>query len=275
MPDLVSVLIPARNEPYLQQTIHDVLAKAVGPVEVVVTLDGYWPNPPLAADARVTLIHRTKPLGMRAALNSAAQAARGRYLLKLDAHCLLAMGWDEELKRAHQPQWVQIPRRLRLDPDRWTLTDAHKRPVDYERLTYPADDRDGVRGRVWEERAVERAGVMIDETPTMQGSCYFLRRSYWDMLELLDADNWGSFRLEAQEISLKVWLSGGAVMVNKHTSYAHWHKPKSHGRGYRLDTDDQQQALDYSRRFLSGRPWHKQTRDLLWLIQHFQMPGWP
>ena len=39
-----SVLIPARNEPYLVKTIEDVFQKAAGEIEVIAVLESYWPE---------------------------------------------------------------------------------------------------------------------------------------------------------------------------------------------------------------------------------------
>ena len=50
---LVSIIIPSRNEPFLQHTIDDILAKAAGEIEVIVVLDGYWPTFELKQDPRV------------------------------------------------------------------------------------------------------------------------------------------------------------------------------------------------------------------------------
>jgi len=40
----VSVLIPARKEPYLLQTIDDLFANAAGEIEVITVLDGPLPD---------------------------------------------------------------------------------------------------------------------------------------------------------------------------------------------------------------------------------------
>ena len=45
---MLSVIIPARNEIYLQKTIDSVLSAAKGEIEVIAILDGYWPDPPVS-----------------------------------------------------------------------------------------------------------------------------------------------------------------------------------------------------------------------------------
>ena len=132
----VSVIIPARNEVFLGKTIEDLLTKSVGEIEIIAVLDGYWPQPKIPDDDRLILIHRGSPLGMRAAINAAAAIAHGKYLMKCDAHCMFAPGFDEVLKADCEENWIVIPRRLRLDAENWCIEESskHKVPIDYEYL---------------------------------------------------------------------------------------------------------------------------------------------
>lgn len=102
----VSVIIPARNEPYLQQTIDDLFSKAKGEIEIIVVLDGWWPFQPLKDRPNLILIHRGSPQGMRPAINSAARISKGEYLLKCDAHCMFDEGFDEKLKKDCEIDWT-------------------------------------------------------------------------------------------------------------------------------------------------------------------------
>src|SRR3990167_3792893 len=93
MSSKLSVIIPSRNEQFLPRTVADILAKAVGEIEVIAVLDGYWPidgdsHLLLPDDKRLHIIHRGKPRGMRAAINAAAGIAKSQYLMKCDAHCM-------------------------------------------------------------------------------------------------------------------------------------------------------------------------------------------
>lgn len=277
----VSVLIPSRNEQFLVPTVKDVLSTAAGDVEVVVTLDGYWEHL-LPSDKRVTVIHRGKPLGMRRGINAAVACSTGEFVMKLDAHCALASGWDETLKADCDEQWVVVPRRYSLDPEAW----ARKRgrtPIDYQYLSYPdnAGDRGGpgLHGRTWNERNrdAKLKKIEIDDLMTAQGSSYFMRRSYYEWLGLLDYDRWGSFGSEFQEVGFKAWLSGGRVVRNKKTWYAHLHKGKKYGRGYSLGRHDADKAVAYANTWLhDASGWEKQTRPFEWMVRHFwPVPGWP
>ena len=281
IPGRVSVVIPSRNEQFLVPTVKDILAHAAGDVEVVVTLDGYWEHE-LPADDRVIIIHRGKSHGMRAAINAAVACSSGQFIFKLDAHCSLAPGWDEALKADCDEDWVVVPRRYSLDAEAW----ARKRgrtPIDYLYLSYPDNKGDrggpGLHGRTWRERNHDPAlkHVEIDDLMTAQGSAYFMRRGYYEWLGLLDHARWGSFGSEFQEVGFKAWLSGGRVVRNKRTWYAHLHKGRKYGRGYPLGRNDANKAVAYANTWLhDGSGWQKQTRPFEWMIRHFwPVPGWP
>ena len=48
------------------------LSASRGEIEVIAVLDGYWPDPPIQDDKRVTLIHHVESIGQRQAINEAA-----------------------------------------------------------------------------------------------------------------------------------------------------------------------------------------------------------
>lgn len=236
---MLSVIIPSRVDQYLQQTIDDILQKAEEDIEIIVVLDGYWTK--LKDDPRVIIVHQGQQhdnFGMRAAIDAGMGLARGEYVMKIDEHCMLDRGFDRKLKADCADNWVVIPRRHRLDAEGWTIIEDGRPPVDYMYLEYPYlkpfDRTQGLHGELWKKQN----DIEIDDTPTMQGSCYFLKKSYWDELfpDGMDEENYGKFTQEAQEISMKVWLSGGEVKVNKKTWYAHFHKGTK-GKGYGFSTE--------------------------------------
>ncbi len=276
----VSIIVPSRNERFLPETVRDVLAKAQGDVEVLVVLDGYWPKPALPDDPRLIQIHRGVALGMRPAINDAAAAATGSYLLKLDAHCMVEDGFDVILKADCDRDWVVVPRRYRLDPIAWTWQDVGKPPIDYHYLSYPfervGDSSCGLHGTVWEQRAKARADVLLDDEMSSQGSCWFMHRDHWNRIAPLDIANYGNFIQEFQEIGLKTWLGGGQVKVNKRTWYAHLHKGKTYGRGYPMLGFNHERGRDFCTDYWMHDRWPQRVHDLRWLIEKFApVPSWP
>lgn len=288
----VSVLIPSKNEIYLNQTIQGLLDNAAGDIEIIVNLDGYWPtefiltsgeqkgvtfHQEMITDPRVLYIHRGEGRGMRTGINSAASLATGEYLLKSDAHCMYDKGFDEKLKADMQDNWIVIPRRKRLDADNWSIQDVGKPDVDYEFLSSPSHE--GAKGQIWNERIKERLDIPeyeIDEDLSFQGSCWFMKKDYyWNELDGMQVEGYGEFVREAQELGLKCWLSGGKVMINKRTWYAHLHKGPKYGRMYFIDKHGMVDGERYCDDYWFNNRYPKAIYDLAWLIERFSpVPGW-
>lgn len=283
MPDL-SILIPNRNSPFLVKTIDDLLAKASGEIEVIVNVDENWPQI-LSKDSRVTYIHPSAPIGMRQGINNCAKLARGKYIMKTDDHCMFAPGFDKVLIESHlSEKWVQIPRRYSLDAENWKINPD--RPYrDYHYLCYPAKGKshdDGMHGVEWWQRQRERTDPKydIDDTPSMQGSCWFMTKNYFDnFLHGLSEVGYGQFAQESQEIGNKTWLGGGAMRINKKTWYAHLHKGKQYGRMYSIPGFETEKVncTNWSARYWMNNQWPERIHDIAWLIdEKFPgMPTWP
>jgi glycosyltransferase involved in cell wall biosynthesis len=284
MSDKLSIVIPSRNEIFLTKTINDLLKNAKGDIEIIVNLDGYYPDSSeIVSDPRVIYLHKGEPKGMRAGINSAVAISKGRYVMKIDGHCMVGEGFDEILKGDMESNWVVIPRRKRLDAENWTIQDNGKPDVDYEYLSFPDNPTDfggpGLNGTIWTQRILERKDdprYEIDENMSFQGSCWFMEKDYFYKLDLMDEKNYGTFWNEAQEIGLKSWLSGGKVMTNKKTWYAHLHKGKKYGRGYKITNRTIEQGAMFTNKWPHNEAWDKQTIPFEWLIEHFwPLPGWP
>jgi glycosyltransferase involved in cell wall biosynthesis len=262
MINMLSIIIPARNEKYLNKTVEELLAKAASEIEIIIVLDGYWDVP--VADPRVRIIHRGKSRGMRNGINSAVAIAQGKYIMKIDAHCMVGQGYDVKLKADCEKNWVVVPRRKRLDPENWKLIEG--RPdIDYMYLSSE------LKGEQWKSKNEdpELKKIEIDDLMSSQGSCWFMHREYFYELELMDEENYGSFIREFQEIGLKCWLSGGRVIVNKKTWYAHWHKDN---RGYSLSAKESEKGATYVKKWLTGEAWPKATIPFSWLLEKFNPP---
>lgn len=286
---MVSVIIPSRVDEFLQQTIDDLLAKAGGVIEIIVILDGHWPNPVLKNDPRVIVIHHGTMhgnLGMREGINRGIAISKGEYIMKIDEHCMVDTSFDLKLIEDCEDNWVVIPRRYRLDADKWEVIEDGRPPIDYMFLDYPyktkGDVTDGLHGNEWKSKHFERKDILIDDLMSWQGSCYFMKRSYWDKIGPLDTSLYGTFTHESQEIGNKAWLGGGRLVVNKKTWYAHFHKGR-HGKGYGFSTEQYKKfsqekergrlaCIDY---WINNR-WEDRVHDFEWLIEKFwPVPNWP
>src|SRR3972149_8351255 len=97
---MLSIVIPSKNERFLERTIRDVLEKAAGKIEVFPVLDGYEPpREEIVVDPRVKYL-RLFPSTYskkRLAVNMVNEISSGEYLMSCDAHCMFDKGFDEIL----------------------------------------------------------------------------------------------------------------------------------------------------------------------------------
>lgn len=277
----VSIIIPSRNEKFLQATIDDLLAKAAGEVEILAVLDGWWPDPPLRDDARMVVLHRGEAQGMRPAINDAAQIATGRYLMKCDAHCMFAEGYDEALKSSCDEDWLMVPTRHAVDAETWTMKPRH---WNHHYLTYPYLPSQYGAGLhavtpAWDVNKIinaQRAQFPLDDLMSFQGSCWFQHTANFLRLGPLDHENY-YFYQEAQEIGLRQWMTGGKCVLNTRTWYAHYHKGNNAkhtsdgrvGRGFYLDLRKKRRSEAYSADFWVNDRHPGATRTFVSLVEQF------
>ena len=122
-------------------------------------------------------------------------------------------------------------------------------------------------------RERERKDFKIDDIQAFQGSCWFMSKKYYQRIGGLDG-RFGTFFQEPQEIGFKVWMSGGRMVINKHTWYAHWHKNVSSGHGF--SNQKKKEAFRYSTWYWMNDKWEGATRKMEDFIAfHWPIPSWP
>ena len=272
---MLSVVIPSRNELFLNKTIEDVLSKSVGDIEILPVLDGYEPDilidNPKVKYIRLPYKDYTQK---RQAINLAVSMAKGEYIMSLDAHCMMAKGFDEQLIKDHQPNWVQIPRRNRLDAENWALQAQcdDRPPIDYEYFMYPCKHgKDGLHGYKWDDRTLARWNIPIDDTMEFQGSCWFMTKEWFHKNNFMQIEGYTGWGQEAEQLGLTTWKNGGAVKTNKNTWYAHLHKGPTYGRMYNMSKSSTKRCNAFSYDF-----WVRKNKDFfISFIEKFMpIPNW-
>jgi hypothetical protein len=98
---------------------------------------------------------------------------------------------------------------------------------------------------------------------------------YWELNICDEAfGGWGS---QGIEVATKTWLSGGKVLVNHKTWYAHMFRTQGGDFGfpYKMSGKDQKKAQDYARNLFFNNNWPKQVHPLSWLLEKFwPVKGW-
>ncbi|RJR28662.1 glycosyltransferase family 2 protein [Candidatus Microgenomates bacterium] len=295
----LSILIPARNEMFLEKTIEDILSNIEGNTEIIAVLDGYKPDPPIVnSDPRVTLIYHPESVGQRAATNDAAKISKAKYVMKVDAHCSFDRGFDRKMVQEMHDDWTMVPQMRNLHAFDWVCKNGHRR---YQGPSGPCAEcgEETTRDIVWRAKdSPKSVSYCFDSTPhfqyfgdyskrpegqgditesmSLQGSCFMLtREKYWE-LDICD-ENFGSWGSQGIEVAAKTWLSGGRVMVNKKTWYAHMFRTQGGDFSfpYPISGRQQQKAKEFARDLFFNNNWPKQTRPLSWLIQKFwPVKGW-
>ena len=285
---MVSIIVPAYKDPYLQKTIHSLLSNAKGKIEVIVVLDGYILPAPLTSDSRVKIISFPENLGMRAAINAGISEAHGKFIMKCDSHCVFGSGFDKIMSQHSEENWLMIPRRYSVDELNWQRNE--KRPiVDYYYVNIPVVTKFfGTCFCIqdWNQRTKERRDPKydIDDTMIFQGSCWFAHRKYFmKRVGFLDdrPEAYGPFGGEQLEIGLKYWLGGGEIKVIKKTWYAHLLKRTRHYRAGLFPRDYKLNRDLVHRRAWTMKHWlENEELDVIhpfsWLVEKFwPVPSWP
>lgn len=272
---MLSVIIPSRQELFLDNTIRDVLSKATGEIEVIPILDGY--DTPRIEDPRVKYIHFKERNGMRVGINEGVALSQGEYIMKSDAHCMYEPGFDEKLKADCDDDWVVIPLRHRLDAAIWDFQPTTKPPFCYAYLDNPFRPERFFGNVNWlqKDRDPKLKEILIDDTMSFQGSCWFTKKSHFLRMGYFQIEPYWGWEQEPQELGNKTWLSGGRVVVNKKVWYAHLHKGKTWGRMYFMDKNKINAGHRYSADYWINNRWEGQTHKFEWLVDKFwPIPTW-
>jgi glycosyltransferase involved in cell wall biosynthesis len=290
----LSILIPSRNELFLSRTIEDILEHIEADTEIIAVLDGAWAEPRIEDHERVTLVYHPVSVGQRAATNEAARIARGEYVMKCDAHCSFGQGFDRILLEDIQPDWTMVPVMRNLWVFDWVCPDGHRR---YQGPSGPCEEcgKPTEREMVWIAKTnPQSTSYCFDSTPhfqyfgeyksrdltetmSLQGSCWMLSKEKYFELDVCD-ESWGSWGSQGIEVACKTWLSGGRVICDHRTYYAHAFRTKSGtdwGFPYKLSGNQVQRAKKCARDLFFNDKWDKQVRPLFWLLERFwPVKGW-
>lgn len=308
----LSILIPARNEIWLNRTIQDIMEHAETDTEVIAVLDGEWVSPP-EDHPRVRIIHLNESIGQRAATNMACRLSEAKYIMKCDAHCSFDQGFDKVLLNSMQDNWTMVPIMRNLHCFDWVCNKCGDRiyqgPTPGTSGSTPCkcgnnDVNNFTRDVVWigkkspqsksycfdatphfqyfkefskrPEGIATEANGYLTETMSLQGSCFLMTRDkYWE-LNICD-ESLGSWGSQGIEVAVKTWLSGGRVVCNHKTWYAHMFRTQGGDFSfpYPMSGRQQEHAKKTAKELFFNNRWELQKYPLSWLIKKFwPIPGW-
>lgn len=307
MDDSLSIVIPSRNEEWLSETLEDLLKNIRGNTDIIVVLDGAPEVKPLPTNDRITVIRHNVSRGQRASTNDAVRISRAKYVMKVDAHCAFDEGFDVKMMegfRKFGDNFTMVPIMKNLHVFNWVCEDGHSR---YQSPSGPCQTcgKPTHKDVVWiAKRSPKSVSYRFDtelhfqynhkwcktdgykrqfkknggftETMSLQGSCFMLTRDkYWE-LNICD-EAFGSWGAQGTEVACKTWLSGGRVLVNHHTWYAHLFRTQGGDFSFPYEQDSKQvaNARKLSQKLFLDNTWEKQVRPLSWLVDRFApVEGW-
>ena len=178
---MLSIIIPARTEKFLNRTIQELLDKATGEIEILPVLDGYEKKDEYQVVYEPIIDPRVKYLSIpnngqrqkRMAVNAAVSISKGEYVMWIDAHCAIGKGFDEILAKDCEENMVVVPRRYKMNPEKWDREEWETRPpIDYEYPMWQFLKKNRLAGYRWDEKSEARKDIMIDDIFTCQGSFF-------------------------------------------------------------------------------------------------------
>lgn len=310
----LSILIPSRSEEFLKRTIDDILENIEADTDVIVFLDGAWAEPPIPQHERVNVIYVPNAIGQRAGANRCASISRAKYVMKVDAHCSFDKGFDRKMIEGFEKlgdNHVMVPVMRNLHAFSWVC------PCGYEVYQSPTPGTPNSKVNTcpkcgafdWKkeikwigkespqsvsycfdasphfqyfneykktDKYKKELETRFTETMSLQGSCFMsTREKYWEWeLSGEELGNWGN---QGIEVACKAWLSGGKVLVNHNTWYAHMFRTQGGDFSFpwQVSGNDVQRTKNKVRDLFWTNSWSKQEKPLKWLVERFwPVPGW-
>jgi glycosyltransferase involved in cell wall biosynthesis len=294
----LSILIPARNEEWLSRTVANLLENIQGNTEIIVVLDGAWADPGIVDHERVTIVYLSESVGQRAATNIACKLSKAKYVMKCDAHTVWDKGFDVKMMADMQDDYTMVPVMMNLHAFDWVCPDGHRRyqgPSGVCRECGKPTEKDVIfapRKRTPHSTAYrfdtkmhfqyhnewknKQEGDLV-ETLSLQGSCFMLtREKYWE-LNICD-ESWGSWGQQGVEVAVKTWLSGGRVLVNKKTWYAHLFRTQGGDFSFPYKQRPESEIIalrEFTKDLFMNNKWPLAKHTFQWLLDKFKpLPGW-
>jgi hypothetical protein len=193
-------------------------------------------------------------VGQRRALNEVVHTLSEKYLFKIDAHCLMSKGWDDNFIQHGGKDDILIAR---------FRSRKHNGTHDYFYIDKDFATQEWKPYHGWKEEG--------GETMSMSGTAWFMHRSMYDWIRGHDESLgfWGNCGVE---MALKAWLSGKRVILDR--SVVCWHHYKSKfnysSKGFNL-----QKGRRQLQRMVRNRKLPHQKYGMDWLLERFKpVPTW-
>lgn len=312
MKDL-SILIPSRNEEFVNETVIDALKNIEADTEIIVVFDGAPPERPLPKDKRIHTVFLNDSIGQRAATNLACRMARGKYVMKLDAHCSFDKGFDRKMLEGFEKvgdEVAMIPVMRNLWAFDWKCMTCGKKwyqgptptrckETNYKGTGKPCDGTVFTKKIVWQGKpSPQSVSYCFDSEPHFQ---YFneyksrdkyrndLKTGFTETMSLqgscfmLTKDNYwkwdvcdekaGSWGNQGLEVACAIWLSGGRCLVNHNTWYAHMFRTQ--GGDFGFPYEQKGNTVEKTKKYIKDKFWKMEHPTQIHSIKWLLEKFWP
>jgi hypothetical protein len=306
----LTIIIPSRNEMFLAKTIEDALAHIEANTDIVAVLDGAEANPPIPYNEKVTVIYVNKAIGQRAGADLAVRYSKAKYIMKIDAHCSFDQGFDRKMLeffsevgddvtavptmrnlwaydwKCYHCGWKKYQGPTPLKCEQCGKTDKIRRKMLWIGKERPQSNSfcfDSTPHFQYSGEYTKRPGYKeqvaekgYTETMSLQGSCFMsTREKFWELdLGGESLGNWGN---QGLQVACATWLSGGRVLVNHRTWYAHMFRTQGGDFGFPYEQKGRevQKTKDNVKDLFWNQKHPKQIHPVSWLVERFApVNGW-
>jgi hypothetical protein len=194
-----------------------------------------------------------------------------------------------------QDNWTMVPLMRNLHAFDWVCPDGHRRyqgpsgvcdkcgkETTRDILWKPKENPRSIAYRFdkemhfayWNDWGKKQPGELT-ESLSIQGSCFMVTRDKYFDLDLC-SEEFNSWGQQGVEVACKTWLSGGRVIINRKTWYAHMFRTQ--GGDFSFPYENPQSKVvenrKISRELFAEDKWPKAIHKFQWLINKFQPPEW-
>jgi len=304
----LSIIIASRNEEFLAKTVENIIENKNDDTEIIVGLDEKWAKPPLVDHPDVTIYYVPVSLGQRAMCNQLCRLSKAKYIMKLDGHCTVDKDFDKKMIEGFKETGdnvIAIPSMYNLHAFSWKCkkcgmkwyqgpTPTHC--MSGEHVENPNCDntrhfekkivfkpRWNRRTEFWNfdndlhfqydngrKKRPESQGQIVD-TMSCIGACWMVTRDkYWELN--LNDETFGSWGQMGTELSCKIHLTGGRMVVNKNTYFSHlFRTQKDFGFPYPQSNTQVNNAREKSKELFIYKGFKGQIYPISWMIEKY----WP
>lgn len=215
---MLSIIVPAHNEEkYLNRTIRNIYdTTSLGGPEVIVVDQGGNGE----IDPRAMILTPGENVGERRAMNMAAEAARGEFLLRIDAHCDFSPhGWDAMMTEVTGEKDLTIAVLGALAED-WSQLPGHWYGLCRIIVNEDDEGRKGLECKWQKPNRDHSVYQAVEPNMGATGCGMMIRKAFYDEIGGAD-ESLPKMGAIGEEFAIKVWAHGGKCQTRTDVMIGH------------------------------------------------------